>query len=68
MVVSRFLYPHLSAVWNPYSWLLEKRFALAQTSLSPQDWPAELDPLQVAAGFRHSLRHFPQTGTVSENH
>jgi uncharacterized protein len=46
-VVSRFLYPHLSAVWNPYSWLLEKRFALAQTSLSPQGWPAELDALQV---------------------
>lgn len=47
MIVSRFLYPHLSAVWNPYSWLLEKRFTLAETSLSPQDWPAELDPLRV---------------------
>ena len=23
MIVSRFLYPHLSQVWNPYSWLLE---------------------------------------------
>lgn len=46
-VVSSFLYPHLSAVWNPYSWLLEKRFSLAQTSLSPQGWPAALDPLQV---------------------
>jgi len=47
IVVSRFLYPHLSAVWNPYSWLLEKRFALAETSLSPQGWPATLDPLRV---------------------
>ncbi|HXV83908.1 MAG TPA: metallophosphoesterase, partial [Candidatus Binatia bacterium] len=47
MVVSSFLYPHLSAVWNPYSWLLEKRFALAETSLSPRDWPAELDALRV---------------------
>jgi predicted MPP superfamily phosphohydrolase len=47
MMVSRFLYPHLSAIWNPYSWLLEKRFSLAQTSLSPQDWPADLDPLKV---------------------
>ena len=46
-VVSHFLYPHLSAVWNPYSWLLEKRFSLAQTALSPQGWPAALDPLQV---------------------
>ena len=41
------LYPHLAAVWNPYSWLLEKRFVLAETSLSPQGWPAELDPLRV---------------------
>jgi predicted MPP superfamily phosphohydrolase len=47
IVVSRFLYPHLSAIWNPYSWLLEKRFALAETSLSPQGWPAKLDPLRV---------------------
>jgi uncharacterized protein len=47
ILVSRFLYPHLSAVWNPYSWLLEKRFALAEASLSPKGWPAELDPLRV---------------------
>jgi uncharacterized protein len=46
-VISRFLYPHLSAIWNPYGWLLEKRFTLAQTSLSPRSWPAALDPLQV---------------------
>jgi len=47
IVVSRFLYPYLSAVWNPYSWLLENRFTLAETALSPQGWPAELDPLRV---------------------
>ena len=47
MVLSRFLYPHLAAVRNPYSWLLERRFALAETSLSPQGWPVELDPLRV---------------------
>jgi uncharacterized protein len=47
IVVSRFLYPHLSAIWNPYSWLLEKRFVLAETSLSPQGWPAKLAPLKV---------------------
>ena len=47
IVASRFLYPHFSAMWNPYSWLLEKRFALAETSLSPQGWPAKLDPLKV---------------------
>ena len=47
LLVSRFLYPHLSALWNPYSWLLERRFSVAQTSLSPQGWPAPLNPLQV---------------------
>ena len=47
MVVSRFLYPHLSRVWNPYSWLLEKRFVLAETSVSPVGWPKKLDPLRV---------------------
>src|SRR5437667_8738551 len=30
MLVSRFLYPHLSRVWNPYSWLLERRFVLTE--------------------------------------
>jgi predicted MPP superfamily phosphohydrolase len=47
MVVSRSFYPHLSALWNPYSWLLDKRFVLAETSLAPQGWPAELDSLRV---------------------
>jgi predicted MPP superfamily phosphohydrolase len=47
IVVSRFLYPHLSALWNPYSWLLKKRFAVAEASLSPQGWPANVDPLKV---------------------
>jgi len=28
LVVSRFLYPHMLRVWNPYSWLLERRFAV----------------------------------------
>jgi predicted MPP superfamily phosphohydrolase len=47
MIVSRFLYPHLSRVWNPYSWLLERRFVLTETSVSPAGWPRTLDPLRV---------------------
>ena len=47
LVVSRFLYPHLSRVWNPYSWLLERRFVLAEASVSPGGWPRNLDPLRV---------------------
>jgi predicted MPP superfamily phosphohydrolase len=47
MVVSRFLYPHLSRVWNPYSWLLERRFVLTEASVSPGGWPWDLDPLRI---------------------
>src|SRR5882762_11529163 len=47
IIVSRFLYPHLSRVWNPYSWLLERRFVLTEASVSPGGWPAGLDPLRV---------------------
>jgi len=47
VVVSRFLYPRLSRVWNPYSWLLERRFVLTEASVSPLGWPAGLDPLRV---------------------
>lgn len=47
LVVSRFLYPHLSAVWNPYSWLIGRRFTLAHTTVSPPGWPADLAALRV---------------------
>ena len=47
IIVSRFLYPHLNRVWNPYSWLLERRFVLTEASVSPSGWPAGLDPLRV---------------------
>jgi len=47
IAVSRFLYPHLSRIWNPYSWLLEKRFGLAETSVSPLHWPGNMDPIRV---------------------
>jgi predicted MPP superfamily phosphohydrolase len=47
VVVSRFLYPHLSRIWNPYSWLLERRFVVSEASISPAGWPIGLDPLRV---------------------
>lgn len=47
MLVSRFVYPRLSPIWNPYSWLLEKRFGLAEASVSPAGWPHDIDPLRV---------------------
>ncbi|MEX0804424.1 MAG: metallophosphoesterase [Candidatus Binatia bacterium] len=47
LLVSRFLYPHLSAIWNPYTWLIRRRFALAETTVSPTGWPRELPPLRI---------------------
>lgn len=47
IVVSRYVYPHLSRVWNPYSWLLERRFVVTEASVSPLGWPRQLDPLRV---------------------
>lgn len=47
LLVSRFLYPHLLGLWNPYSWLLAKRFSLAEISISPPRWPRKLPPLKV---------------------
>jgi uncharacterized protein len=45
--VSRFLYPHLLGLWHPYSWLLPRRFSLAEISISPAGWPRELTRLRV---------------------
>jgi predicted MPP superfamily phosphohydrolase len=47
ILLSRFVYPFLAPLWNPYSWILERRFALAQTELSPAGWPRGLAPLRV---------------------
>jgi predicted MPP superfamily phosphohydrolase len=47
IVFSRFIYPHLSRLWNPYSWLLENRFSLAETTLSPPGWPKDAGRLRV---------------------
>ncbi len=47
MAISRFVYPLLGDIWNPYNWLLERRFSLAETRLSPSGWPRGLAPLRV---------------------
>lgn len=46
-LVSRFIYPLLAPLWNPYSWLLAKRFSLGEVRLSPIGWPQDLPPLRV---------------------
>ncbi|HEX9788801.1 MAG TPA: metallophosphoesterase [Candidatus Binatia bacterium] len=45
--ISRFIYPLLGHIWSPYSWLLERRFCLAETTLSPAGWPRGLAPLRL---------------------
>ena len=47
IAISRFIYPLLDKVWDPYSWQLEQRFELAETRLSPAGWPAGMAPLRV---------------------
>jgi uncharacterized protein len=46
IVVSRFLYPRLSRVWNPYGALLRRRFGLTDATLAPPGWPPG-PPLRV---------------------
>jgi uncharacterized protein len=47
ILVSSFLFPHLARIWNPYSWLVERRFALAETRVAPAGWPQGMPPLRV---------------------
>jgi uncharacterized protein len=46
-LVSRFLYPHLSPIWSPYTWIIERRFRVAETVVSPAGWPRNLPPMRV---------------------
>lgn len=46
-VVSRYVFPHVSGIWSPYSWLLPRRFCLAEARLSPPCWPADLPRLRL---------------------
>jgi predicted MPP superfamily phosphohydrolase len=46
-LASRFIYPHLLGLWHPYSWLLPRRFSVAEISLSPAGWPTNQRLLKV---------------------
>jgi hypothetical protein len=45
--ISRFVYPMIGHLWSPYSWLLKRRFTLAEAKLSPPGWPRGLAPLRL---------------------
>jgi predicted MPP superfamily phosphohydrolase len=47
VLVSRFVYPHMLGVWNPYSWLLIRRFGVAEITIALPLWPKNLPPLKV---------------------
>jgi predicted MPP superfamily phosphohydrolase len=47
ILVSRFLYPRLAHLWNPYGWLLERRFGLTDVEVQPPGWRAGSDRLRV---------------------
>ena len=47
ILVSRYIYPWFGHLWNPYSWFLQRSFVLAETKLTPIDWPHEVAPLRV---------------------
>lgn len=47
ILVSRFLYPQLARVWNPYSWQLQRRFSVADAEVSPPGWPSPSKRLRV---------------------
>jgi uncharacterized protein len=47
ILVSRFVYPLIGHLWSPYSWLLERRFTLTRTKLSPPCWLRGLAPLRL---------------------
>jgi predicted MPP superfamily phosphohydrolase len=47
LLISRFVYPLLGHIWSPYCRILDRRFRLAEATLSPVRWPRGLTPLRV---------------------
>jgi uncharacterized protein len=47
ILFSRFIFPWFGHIWSPYCWVLDRRFRLAQGTLSPSGWPRGLAPLRV---------------------
>ncbi len=44
---ARYVFPHLLGVWQPYCWLLPRRFSLAVANVTPPRWPDHADDLRV---------------------
>jgi predicted MPP superfamily phosphohydrolase len=44
---SRYVFPHLFGVWNPYSWQLPRRLVIAEATIRPEPWPRSMTELRV---------------------
>jgi predicted MPP superfamily phosphohydrolase len=44
---SRYVFPHLFGVWNPYSWQLPRRLGIAEATIRPEPWPRSMTELRV---------------------
>ncbi|MGH7818885.1 MAG: metallophosphoesterase [Candidatus Binatia bacterium] len=43
----RYVYPYVLGIWSPYSWLLPRRFSLAEGAITPPLWPRGLQSLRI---------------------
>lgn len=41
------MYPRLFGIWHPYSWLLPRRFSLAEATVEPPRWPSAAAELRI---------------------
>ena len=65
-IASHYILPHILGIWNPYSWLLMRRFSLAETTISPTRWPQNLRPLRVLLLSDIHTGPFLRPGVLSE--
>jgi uncharacterized protein len=65
-VVSRFVFPHLFGLWHPYTWLLPRRFSLAEITLAPEGWPRDIGRLRVLLLSDIHTGTFLKPGVLSE--
>ncbi len=44
---SRYVFPHLFGLWNPYSWQLPRSLGIAEATVEPRTWPRSIAELRV---------------------
>ena len=64
MAISRYVYPLFGHIWSPYSWLLERRFTLAETKLAPSAMAGRIGAAASAFDYRYPRGNFLETGNA----